>query len=84
MLGRTKDHSYSYEIYGPEATPGNIGPRIDLEDGFERRSAATRAMRAALMNEPAGSFGTVYKRESDGKMTFQRNYIKKEFNVKAF
>jgi len=73
-----KDHAFSYEIYAPGETQGEIGPRIDLEDHFHSRSAATSAMRIAMRDAPAGSSGVVYKRYDDGEMTSQRHFVKRE------
>lgn len=72
------NYAYSYEVYAPGVFQGEIGPRIDLEDGFHSRSAATRAMRSAMRNAPVGSSAVVYKRYDDGEMTGQRHFVKKE------
>jgi hypothetical protein len=73
----TKDYGYSYEVYSP-GEGIDKGPRIDYEDHFTSRSAATMAMRYSLEKAPPGSSAFVCKRYDDGEMTCQRHFVKRE------
>ena len=72
-----RDYGYSYEIYEPESADGDK-PRIDYEDHFLTRRDAVAAMREVMMRDdvPAGATAFVCRRNDDGDMTDDVDYIK--------